>query len=166
MSPTLLGLGSNLGDRAANLEAAVIGLGRFLNITSASPIYETAPMYDQQQSAFLNMVVAAETGLAPEPLLDAVKRLERRLGRVPTRRNGPRTIDIDILLFADRVVNSPDLCIPHPGLPDRAFVLVPATDIAPDWACPATGRRLKEMLAALGLTDSVRPYAPPATTTG
>src|SRR3546814_2358672 len=102
MIPVLLGLGANLGDRAATLRAAVSGLERFLNVTHVSPVYETAPMYVMDQGRFLNMVVAAETLLPPQRLLEAVKDLERRLGRTPSRRYGPRRIDIDIVFYDDR----------------------------------------------------------------
>lgn len=162
MTPVLLGLGTNLGDRTANLHAAVNGLKRFLNVTAVSPIYESDPMYETEQPAFLNIVVAAETGMTPRALLDALKRLEMRLGRLPTRPKGPRVIDIDILFYGDRVVRTAELSIPHPGMAERAFVLAPASDIAPDWPCPASGRRVRDMLAALGLDGAVRRYAPPA----
>ncbi|NBC33097.1 MAG: 2-amino-4-hydroxy-6-hydroxymethyldihydropteridine diphosphokinase [Alphaproteobacteria bacterium] len=160
MTPVLLGLGSNLGDRAVNLQAAINGLKRFLNVTAVSPIYESDPMYETEQPCFLNLVAAAETAMTPAALLDALKRLETRLGRLPTRVNGPRVIDIDILFYGDRVVRTEALSIPHPGMAERAFVLAPASDIAPDWPCPATGRRVREMLAALRLDGAVRRYAP------
>ena len=163
MTPVLLGLGANLGDRAANLHNAINGLGRFLNVTALSPIYESEPMYDTDQAPFLNMAVTAETGMAPRALLDALKRLETRLGRLPTRPKGPRPIDIDILFYGDRVVRTDALQIPHPALTERAFALAPAHDIAPDWSCPATGRSVRDMLAAISPrgsgTGPVRLYA-------
>jgi len=149
MIPVLLGLGANMGDRAATLRAAVSGLGRFLNVIRVSPVYETAPMYVMDQGRFLNMVVVVETALTPERLLEAVKDLERRLGRTPSRRYGPRQIDIDIIFYGDQRVDEPDLVIPHPRLPERAFVLAPAADIVPDWLHPESGRTVSEMLEAL-----------------
>jgi 2-amino-4-hydroxy-6-hydroxymethyldihydropteridine diphosphokinase len=160
MVSTLLGLGTNLGDRAGNLEAAVAGLSRFLDVTGQSSIYETAPMYVEDQSPFLNMVLAAETGMAPEPLLSALKQLERRLGRVPGERFGPRVIDLDILFYADRTISAPGLEIPHPRLAERAFVLVPAAEIAPDWRHPASGHTVRELAARLTDRQDVQLWQP------
>ena len=150
MTSSLLGLGANLGDRERTLRAAVAALGRFLNITAVSPIYETPPMYDTDQAPFFNMAVTVDTDLSPQMLLGSVKALERRLGRVPGRRNGPRAIDIDIILFGQQEVDIDDLSIPHPGLAERGFVLVPAADIAADWQHPGTGLSVAAMLSALG----------------
>lgn len=150
MTSSLLGLGANLGDRARTLRAAVAALGRFLNITAVSPIYETPPMYDTDQASFLNMAVTVDTDLSPQMLLGSVKALERRLGRIPGRRYGPRAIDIDIILFGEQKVDVEDLSIPHPGLAERGFVLVPAADIAAEWRHPATGLSVAAMLSALG----------------
>ena len=158
MDSILLGLGANLGDRAGNLDAAVAGLARFLHLTAASPIYETAPMYVEDQSPFLNMVVAAETGLPPEQLLASLKQLERRLGRVAGVRNGPRAIDLDILLYGDRVMTETQLEIPHPRMAERAFVLVPAADIAPDRRHPLSGRTIAQMAADLPDRGDVTPW--------
>ncbi len=160
MNLVLLGLGTNLGDRAAQLRAAQAALARFVVVTAVSPVYETAPMYDLDQGAFLNQVVVVETGLEPQALLAALQAIERRFGRTPGRRNGPRPLDLDILFFGERVVAEPTLEIPHPRMAERGFVLVPAADIAPTWRHPATGRTVAEMLANLGPTVAgVRPFA-------
>lgn len=158
MIPVLLGLGANLGDRAASLEAALAGLRRFLNITAVSPIYETEPMYVEDQAPFLNLAVTAETQMAPAPLLGALKQLERRLGRLPGPRFGPRRIDIDILLHGDTRIADPELEIPHPRMAERAFVLVPSAVIAGGWRHPVTGLTIAEMRDALGEAGTLTPW--------
>lgn len=155
MQRVLLGLGSNLGDRLANLRSAVDGMAEFLEIEAVSPVYETAPMYDTDQGAYLNMAVTGLTDLEPRPLLDALKALERRIGRVRSRRYGPRSIDLDIVFFADRIVREPGLEIPHPRLAERAFVLAPAADIAPDWRHPESGRTVADHLGELGAVEGI-----------
>lgn len=158
MERVLLGLGTNLGDRLANLRAAVDGLGAFVEVEAASPIYETAPMYDTDQGPYLNMAVLGTTELEPRPLLDALKAMERNLGRTRSRRYGPRRIDLDIVFYGDRVVAEPGLEIPHPRLAERAFVLTPAADIAADWRHPETGRTVAEHLALLRNFDGIAVY--------
>ncbi len=167
-TPVLLGLGANLGDRATTLRAAVRGLGRFLNVTRVSPVYETAPMYVADQAAFLNMAITAETALTPPALLSAIKELERRLGRTPAVRYGPRQIDIDIILYGEATHATATLQIPHPRLHERAFVLVPAADIAADWTHPGRQRTIADLLDDLGeVDDLVRSYEiVPARATG
>ncbi len=155
MERVLLGLGANIGDRLANLEAAVDGLAGIVDVEAASPVYETAPMYDTDQGAYLNMALTGRTALEPRPLLDALKALERRIGRVRSRRYGPRAIDLDIVFLGDRVVREAGLEIPHPRLAERAFVLAPAADIAPDWRHPESRRTVAEMLDALGPLEGI-----------
>jgi 2-amino-4-hydroxy-6-hydroxymethyldihydropteridine diphosphokinase len=139
-----LALGSNVGDRERNLRAAI----ELLPVLRISPIYETEPVDYTEQPWFLNLVVEAETDLSPFDLLATTSRIEQELGRVRDIPKGPRTIDIDILLFGDQIVNTPDLQIPHPRMAERRFVLAPLADLAPDLRHPATRQTVREMLAA------------------
>jgi 2-amino-4-hydroxy-6-hydroxymethyldihydropteridine diphosphokinase len=148
MSHTVyLGLGTNQGDRLANLQAvrAVFtpvqtALAPSVRLLQASPIYETEPWGFLDQPAFLNQALQAETDLPPMDLLAYLKDLEVELGRMPNFRYGPRLIDIDILLYDELVLSLPGLEIPHPRLAERAFVLVPLVDLAPDLRYPGNGR--------------------------
>jgi 2-amino-4-hydroxy-6-hydroxymethyldihydropteridine diphosphokinase len=143
-----LGLGTNLGDRPKNLQAASDALHPEVTLLRASPVYETEPWGYAQQPAFLNQVLEAETELTPQELLMHVKALEARLGRTPTFHYGPRLIDIDILLYDDLVLQTPDLVIPHPHLTERAFVLVPLTDLVPNLKLPTTKQSIQELSLA------------------
>jgi 2-amino-4-hydroxy-6-hydroxymethyldihydropteridine diphosphokinase len=142
-----LSLGSNIGDREANLRAA---LGRLeapdLHVLRVSPVYETEPVDVTAQRWFLNLVAEAGTTLFPMQLLARTGRIERLLGRVRTVPKGPRTIDIDILLYAQAVVHSASLEIPHPRMGDRRFVLAPLADLAPDLRHPVTHLTVRQML--------------------
>jgi 2-amino-4-hydroxy-6-hydroxymethyldihydropteridine diphosphokinase len=131
-----LGLGSNLGDRLAHLQAAVDGLARTrgLAVVAVSPVYETAPVGGPPQDDYLNAVVALDTDLTPHDLLRIAQGIEDAERRVRRERWGPRTLDVDVLLVGDEVVDDPDLVVPHPRLSERAFVLVPLADLDPRWA--------------------------------
>ncbi len=123
-----LGLGSNLGDRRANLRAAVAALP---DLVAVSPVYETEPMGGPPgQSPYLNLVVALETDLSPRQLLEVANRLEEAAGRVRTEPDGPRTLDVDVLLVGDLTLPEADLVVPHPRMWQRRFVLVPLADLA------------------------------------
>jgi 2-amino-4-hydroxy-6-hydroxymethyldihydropteridine diphosphokinase len=159
VSTVYLGLGTNLGDRAANLKRAIVGLDEGIAVTAVSPIYETDAWGVEDQPDFLNMCVSGETNLSPNELLQFVKRLEIRLGRTPSERWGPRLIDIDILFYDLLNVNEPDLTLPHKGLADRATVLVPLADIAPDLQHPILKKRIVDLLKIVG-RSGVRPFHP------
>jgi len=144
---TYLSLGSNMGDREANLRAAIDRLATSgLHILRTSPVYETEPVDYADQRWFLNMVVEAETSLFPLQLLAQTQKVERVLGRVRTVPKGPRVIDIDILLYGTAVVRTAKLEIPHPRMAERRFVLVPLHDLAPDLRHPVTRATVAEML--------------------
>jgi len=144
-----LALGSNLGDREAHLREAVELLaGSRIRVLRASPIYETAPVEMTAQPWFLNQVIEAETDLFPRQLLTRTAKIEHQLGRARTIPKGPRTLDIDILLYANVVIRTTALEIPHPRMAERRFVLAPLADLAPDLRHPVTRLTVREMLAA------------------
>jgi 2-amino-4-hydroxy-6-hydroxymethyldihydropteridine diphosphokinase len=142
-----LALGANLGDRISNLRAAIQALAPQVRVLAESPVYETPPWGYEDQPAFLNMALRAETDLAPDALLHHLKQIEARLGRTETFRYGPRSIDLDILFYDDRIVNEDDLVIPHPRLHERAFVLVPLADLSPGLVHPVLRRTAADLLA-------------------
>lgn len=151
-----LGLGSNLGDRELNLLEAVERLRLLGDVVKVSRPYETEPVGYAEQPRFLNVAVLLETSLQPAPLLAALKQVEADLGRVETVRYGPRPIDLDILVYDDLILQTPELTIPHPRLAERAFALVPLAEIAPDLEIPGTGLTARE-LAQRADAGGVRP---------
>jgi 2-amino-4-hydroxy-6-hydroxymethyldihydropteridine diphosphokinase len=142
-----LGLGSNLGDRRENLgRARALLESPDLKITRASPIYETEPRELLNQPWFLNQVIEAQTILFPRQLLARTQNIEREIGRKRTVVNGPRVIDIDILLYGESIVRADGLEIPHPRLADRRFVLEPLAELVPDLRHPLTRKTIRDLL--------------------
>ncbi len=152
MEDVFLGIGSNLGNREANLAQARTSIESFAQIEAVSPVYETDAWGYEEQPAFLNQVVHIKISLSPQALLKRIKRIEKDLGRKKSFRWGPRLIDIDILFFSNHVIESASLTIPHKELHKRTFVLVPLADIAPDFVHPVfnqTVSALRDTLADL-----------------
>ncbi len=143
------GLGSNLGDRLRNLDEALDKLSQNCRVLRHSQVYETAPWGFDDQPAFLNQIAEAECDLPPLDLLKRIKNLETTLGRTPTFRYGPRLIDIDILIYGQRILNVPELTIPHAMISERAFVLVPLAELIPAETLPGTNKTIAELLAAV-----------------
>ena len=153
-----LALGSNLGDRAANLGEALRRLLPAVNVLAASPVYETPPWGYTDQPAFLNQVAKAETELSPSDLLAHLKQVETLIGRQATFKYGPRTIDLDILFYDQAIVETPTLRVPHPHLAERAFVLLPLVDLEPDLMHPALGKTVRQLLDGVD-TSGIKPYS-------
>ncbi len=158
-----LGLGSNLGDRKHNLARAVSLLEeRLAGPVAVSSVYETRPWGYADQPDFLNLVCRVDTALAPEELLGTAQEVERLIGREPTFRYGPRVVDVDILLFGDRIIDADGLRVPHPRLFERAFALAPLAELAPDFTHPELGVSIRELLDRLPRAEreGVSPVGP------
>ena len=163
MAISYVALGSNLGDRWATLAAAVRRLRAEpgLRVVESSAFYETAPVNCPPGSGeFLNAVAAAETDRSPHDLLQLLLRIERQFGRVRSEPNSPRTLDLDLILYSDFVIDTPDLTLPHPRMHQRAFVLAPLAEVAPDAVHPVLKKTARELLGAVA-TDDIRALAPP-----
>lgn len=150
MKTIFVALGSNLGDRASNLQDAIARLEKGgLRVSARSAVYETEPMYVAAQPAFLNQVIQAETSLFPRQVLRTLQAIERAMGRVRKAANGPRIIDLDVLFYASAVIRLPELKIPHPRLQERRFVLEPLAEIAPNLRHPVLRKTIRELLAGV-----------------
>ncbi|HEX6940035.1 MAG TPA: 2-amino-4-hydroxy-6-hydroxymethyldihydropteridine diphosphokinase [Longimicrobiales bacterium] len=157
MARVYLGVGTNLGDREANLRTALRRLGALGRIAAVSSVYRSEPVGHRPQPDFWNLVVELETVLTPEALLREAQRVEAELGRVRSFRNAPRPMDIDLLLYDDGIIDSPVLTVPHPRMMERGFVLRPLVEIAPGLRHPVTGERFADRLArAEGLERTER----------
>ena len=151
-----LALGSNTGNRAANLKEALASLPPQMEVQAKSQVYETPPWGYTEQDKFLNQVLKVKTYLEPEPLLKHLKRLEVALGRKESFQNGPRLIDIDILFYDDLILESSGLVIPHPRAHERGFVLLPMMDIAPDFVHPLKQKSVRDLIAGCDLRGIVQ----------
>jgi 2-amino-4-hydroxy-6-hydroxymethyldihydropteridine diphosphokinase len=144
-----LSLGSNIGDRQAQLHEAQPRLAAEGRVLAISSLYETEPVEFTDQAWFLNCVIALETDRTPQELIQAILRIEAKMGRQRLQNKGPRIIDIDILLFGDTIIDSPELTIPHPAMQHRRFVLEPLVEIAPEVRHPVLRKTIRELFDAL-----------------
>ncbi len=158
MTMAYIGIGSNIGDRQSNIRKALDLLSRRVKIIEVSAIYETGPEGFIEQPDFLNCAVCIDTTVTPRMLLRYLKRIEKGLGRKPDFRNAPRVIDLDILLFGDKIMDRDDLQIPHPRLHERAFALIPLAEIASDISHPVLHKSIRQLISILTCAGGVKVY--------
>lgn len=149
IAPVAIALGSNLGDREATLRAAVAELASVVSGIRVSSFLETKYVGNEPQPPVLNGALVGETRLAPHPLLEYLLALEQRFGRTRPYGGAPRTLDLDLILYADRTIDGPGLIVPHPRFRERRFVLEPLAEVAGDWIDPVTGKTVGELLREL-----------------
>ena len=152
----LLGLGANLGDPAAQLARAVQALSAAVRIRGVSSLYRSEPVGRAAQPDFYNLVVVGWTALEPAALLRAAQEVEAALGRRRTFRDAPRTMDVDLLAYGDRVLRTAELTLPHPRLHLRGFVLHPLVEVAPEWTHPVLAQTARELLSSAGVLERVQ----------
>lgn len=150
MTISYVALGGNEGDRLANLEAGLRQMAASLSVSAISPLYETEPIGFANQEWFLNAVAAVETGMSPHELLMVLQAVERIVGKATPFPNGPRTLDLDLLLYGDQVIHDSELIVPHPRLHVRKFVLRPLADVAPNATHPTLGKKILHLLNNVG----------------
>jgi 2-amino-4-hydroxy-6-hydroxymethyldihydropteridine diphosphokinase len=150
-------LGSNLGDKEDNLRRAILEMisQKTISVIEMSSVYETEPMYYENQDLFLNCVIAVKTDLRPRELLERLQGIELEMGRQRNVKYGPRVIDLDILFYGDEIVSEPGIEIPHPRLAERPFVLIPLNEIRPKLIHPVLGKSVSELLASLKVDEQV-----------
>lgn len=151
-----IAFGSNIGSREQNIRNAIRSLEEKCKILNISSLYETEPMYYENQDRFLNGVLKVQTYLTPQELLEFILSTEAKLGRVRTIKNMPRTIDLDILFYGDQVIKEENLIVPHPKIQERGFVLIPLNQIEPDLVHPVLQKTVKELLSELPKEKVVR----------
>jgi 2-amino-4-hydroxy-6-hydroxymethyldihydropteridine diphosphokinase len=161
LAEIFLALGSNIGDRKVNLRQALVLLSKNVDIEAVSAIYESDPVGYTQQPLFLNMVLKGSTSLKPKELLKYAKEIEAKLGRKPSFQNAPRPIDIDILFYDNKVMNTKELTIPHPRITVRSFVLVPLNEISADFMHPGNNRAIKHLVKDLGEIKGLHRWGDP-----
>jgi 2-amino-4-hydroxy-6-hydroxymethyldihydropteridine diphosphokinase len=155
-----VGLGTNIGDREANLQRAIDLLADSETVTVVSPLYETEPVGYTDQPWFLNCVTALHTSQGPRALIESLQEIERQMGKATPFANGPRVIDIDLLLYEALVIDEPGLRVPHARMHERRFVLEPLADVAPDTVHPTLGTTIASLLSGLPKDEQVRRFSP------
>jgi len=158
MPKIYIGFGSNLGNKKNNIKSAIGLLKEKCKILKASNLYRTEPLYLKNQDWFLNAAAECLTDLEPEDLLDFLKSVEKKIGRVKTIKHGPRIIDLDILFYGDKIINEKDFIVPHPKLHERLFVLVPLNELCSEFIHPVFKKSVKELISGIKTEQKIEKY--------